>query len=81
MVTKRKITVVLDQRATESLGKLALACSAAHQARKRFTSQGPLTPTSVLLMLAEDAGMVISRPGSWKGSNVAEVFCSHGYEP
>lgn len=80
MAAKRKITVVLDQGTAESLEKLALACSAAHQAREGFTSHGPLTTTSLLQMLAEDAGMVISRPGSWEGSNMAEVLCSHGYE-
>jgi hypothetical protein len=79
MATKQQITVVLDQGAAESLEKLALACSAAHQAWKGFTRHGPLTLTSVLRMLAEDAAMVISRPGSWDGSNMAEVFCSHGY--
>ncbi|CAJ7811100.1 Uncharacterised protein [Burkholderia pseudomallei] len=31
-------------------------------------------------MLAEDAGMVISRPGSWEGANLAQVLLSHGYE-
>jgi hypothetical protein len=30
-------------------------------------------------MLLEDAGMVISRPGSWEGSNMTDVLRSHGY--
>ncbi len=80
MAAKRKITVVLDQGTAESLEKLAQACSAAHEAHGGFTSHGPLTPASLLRMLAEDAGMVISRPGSWEGSNMAGVFSSHGYE-
>jgi hypothetical protein len=79
MSAKRKITIMLDQDTAESLEKLALACSAVHQAREGFTSHGPLTPASLLQMLAEDAGMVMSRPGSWEGSNMAEVLCSHGY--
>lgn len=31
-------------------------------------------------MLAEDAGMIISRSGSWEGSNMATVLSSHGYQ-
>jgi hypothetical protein len=31
-------------------------------------------------MLAEDLGMVLTRPGSWEGTNMAQVLTSHGYE-
>jgi hypothetical protein len=31
-------------------------------------------------MLAEDCGMVLTRPGSWEGTNMGQVRTSHGYE-
>lgn len=54
-----------------------------HQEDERqegFTSHGALTPTTLLAMLAEDAGLVISRPGSWEGANMVQVLSSHGYQ-
>lgn len=42
-------------------------------------THGLLTVASALEMLAEDLGMVDSRPGSWEGSNMAQVLTSHGY--
>jgi hypothetical protein len=42
-------------------------------------THGLLTVAGTLAMLAEDVGMVWTRPGSWEGSNMAQVFSSHGY--
>ncbi len=44
-----------------------------------FNSHGKLTLNKLAEMLLEDAAMVISRPGSWEGSNMADVLRSHGY--
>lgn len=46
---------------------------------ERACTHGLLTVAGALEMLAEDLGMVESRPGSWEGSNMAEVLSSHGY--
>ena len=35
---------------------------------------------ALVAMLVEDAAMVVSRPGSWEGANMASVFASHGYD-
>lgn len=43
-------------------------------------SHGRLTVQRLLAMLAEDAAMVVSRSGSWEGSNMANVLQSHGYD-
>ncbi|MFX1695887.1 hypothetical protein [Paraburkholderia sp. A1RO-1] len=45
-----------------------------------YNTHGRLTSSSLLKMLAEDAAMVLRRPGSWEGSNMAQVLSSHGYE-
>ena len=45
-----------------------------------FNSHGPLTVRKLAAMLLEDAGMVVSRPGSWEGSNMADVLRCHGYK-
>lgn len=38
-----------------------------------------LSAKSLLEMLAEDLSMVYSRPGSWEGSNMADVLQGHGF--
>ncbi|WP_321849357.1 hypothetical protein [Burkholderia diffusa] len=45
-----------------------------------YNTHGRLTISGLLKMLAEDAAMVLRRPGSWEGSNMAQVLSSHGYE-
>jgi len=30
-------------------------------------------------MLLEDVALMVRRPGSWEGSNMAQVMASHGY--
>jgi hypothetical protein len=48
--------------------------------RDGATTRGALTVERLLAMLAEDCGMVISRPGSWEGSGMANLLASHGYD-
>lgn len=47
---------------------------------ERACTHGPLTVTGALAMLAEDLGMVETRPGCWEASNMAQVLASHGYK-
>lgn len=76
----RQITIEIDDETAKNLDKLAELCTQAQEKSEGFTSHGKITVPSLLAMLAEDAGMVISRPGSWEGSNMATVLRSHGYE-
>lgn len=76
----KRITIQVSEATAESLRELAARCTEANSHRDGFTSHGPLTVASLLAMLAEDAGMVITRPGSWEGANMTQVFSSHGYE-
>jgi hypothetical protein len=55
-------------------------CNRCHDQQNGITSHGRLTVSSLLSMLAEDAAMTKSRPGSWKGSNMQQVIDSHGYQ-
>lgn len=75
-----QLVLTIDSRTAEALAELARRCSGVHAARDGFTSHGSLTPVTLLEMLAEDAGMVVTRPGSWEGYNMAQVLVSHGYE-
>lgn len=43
------------------------------------TSHGEMTMKKLITLLAEDAALVESRPGSWEGANMAAVLQSHGY--
>jgi hypothetical protein len=53
-------------------------CNESHDDADGFTIHGELTVASLLAMLAEDASMVVTRPGSWEGSSMARVQMSHG---
>lgn len=75
----KRITITVSQATAEALDELAKACSEADKARNGVTSHDPLTPAKLLAMLAEDAGMVITRPGCWEASNMHQVLESHGY--
>lgn len=76
----KRITIEVSDGTFAALRQLSSACSEADKLRQGFTSHGKLTPAKLLAMLAEDAGMVITRPGSWEGANMAQVFASHGYD-
>jgi hypothetical protein len=62
------------------LKQLASACSVVNQGYDEMTTHGDLDVPKLLLMLAEDAAMVVSRPGSWEGSSMRLLLASHGYQ-
>jgi hypothetical protein len=76
----KRIVIQVSEETASNLRVLAMRCTDEHRHHEGFTSHGELTVSKLLVMLAEDAAMVISRPGSWEGSNMAQVFQSHGYE-
>ena len=76
----KRIVIQVSEETATNLRALATRCANEHGRQEGFTSHGVLTVSTLLAMLAEDAAMVISRPGSWEGSNMAQVFQSHGYE-
>lgn len=76
----KRIVIQVSEETASNLRALAVRCTDEHRRQKGFTSHGELTVSKLLAMLAEDAAMVISRAGSWEGSNMAQVFQSHGYE-
>lgn len=75
----KRITITISEDTAEALTKLAAYCSDEDKARNGATTHGPLTPAKLLAMLAEDAGMVITRPGCWEAANLDQVLVSHGY--
>ncbi len=77
-------TVVVDVRVRRdvhtSIRTLLRSVNASHQVKsEQACTHGLLTVAGALEMLAEDLGMVETRPGSWEGSNMAQVLSSHGY--
>lgn len=42
-------------------------------------SHGPLDLIVLAEMLMQDVALAVRRPGSWEGSNMAEVLRCHGY--
>ncbi len=51
-----------------------------HRRTGGANTHGELTVNGLLAMLAQDAAMTISRPGSWEGANMLQVLESHGYQ-
>lgn len=75
-----RLTVEVSDDTAARLKELAQRCSEIDKERSGGTTHGELTAKALLAMLAEDAAMILSRPGSWEASNMATVFASHGYE-
>lgn len=44
------------------------------------TTHGQLDMPKLTALLLEDVALMVRRPGSWEGSNMATVMQSHGYE-
>ena len=79
-------TVIVDVAMPRSLHgtirTLLHAVNTSHQVREeQACTHGPLTVSGALAMLAEDLGMIETRPGCWEASNMAQVLASHGYNP
>lgn len=76
----KRIQIEVSEQTAATLADLARRCTESDTDRNGATTHGPLTVARLLAMLAEDAALVIDRPGSWEGANMAQVFTSHGYE-
>ena len=44
-----------------------------------LSSHGPLNMQKLASMLLQDVALMVQRPGSWEGANMAQVMSSHGY--
>lgn len=73
-------TIEVSDDTAAHLEQLAALCTEADKDRDGATSHGALTVPTLLAMLAEDAAMVLRRPGSWEGSGMAGLLSSHGYD-
>lgn len=76
----KQFTIEVDDETAARLEELATLCSATDTDRNGATSHGQLTVPRLLRMLAQDAAMTLTRPGSWEGANMARVLSGHGYE-
>ena len=74
------VTLRIPQAIYDDLVVVVANCNATHKASGGFTSHGELDVAGLLLMLAQDAAMTNSRPGSWEGSNMQQVLDAHGYQ-
>lgn len=75
----KRITISVSEAMFVSLSELASACVKSNRISPDSNTHGDLTVNSLVRMLSEDAAMVISRPGCWEASNIAQVLNSHGY--
>ena len=75
----KRIRIEIDDQTAGDLAELVKQLNA-NADPQPFNSHGPLTVRKLAAMLLEDAGMALSRPGSWEGSNMADVLRCHGYK-
>lgn len=76
----KRITIEVSDQDKEQLEELVKLCNRIDGIREGATTHGPLTVPRLLAMLAEDAALVLRRPGSWEGATMHQLLTSHGYE-
>lgn len=74
------ITVEVSDDVAADLAELGRRCTEVDKSRDGATTHGGLDVAGLLMMLAEDAAMIIRRPGSWEGAGMSQQLASHGYE-
>jgi hypothetical protein len=74
------VAVAFDHATYMSLLTVVASCNRAEEDREGATTHGKLDVPKLLAMLAEDAAMTNTRPGSWEGANMQQVLDSHGYQ-
>jgi hypothetical protein len=73
------VAIALGQETYDNLLVVVESCNRADYDTKGATTHGKLDIPKLLAMLAEDAAMTNTRPGSWEGANMQQVLDSHGY--
>lgn len=69
-----KFTVTIPECDADLIRQFLAATKAVTQA-----THGPLDMPKLTALLLEDVALMVRRPGSWEGSNMATVMQSHGY--
>lgn len=74
------IEVELSEDTAVALAELARHCNDCCTISDGFASHGANFDSATLLaMLAEDAGKIVSQPDSWQSANMGRVLAGHGY--
>lgn len=74
------IPVEVPEETAAALAELAARCNDCCAIADGFASHGAsLSPATLLAMLAEDAGRIVSDPDSWQSANIRHVLAAHGY--
>lgn len=73
------VTLELSEDTYQNLLTVVANCNDSNARRAGFTSHGNLDVARLRTMLANDAAMTNSRPGSWEGSGMQHVLNCHGY--
>lgn len=74
------VVLQIPEATHNALQEVVDNCNRINKKRGSCTSHGELDIPGLLMMLAQDAAMTVSRPGSWEGSNMQQVLDSHGYQ-
>jgi hypothetical protein len=73
------VDVLISRSTHAAMRRVVRDANTSSGVREGACTHGALTVSSLLGMLAEDVGMVETRPGSWEGANMTTVLESHGY--
>ena len=76
----KQIQVEISEELAGALEELVARCNHCCAIGDGFASHGAsFTPATLLAMLAEDAGKIVTDPESWQSANMGRVLASHGY--
>ena len=79
-MTRITLSVEVSAEVAEALTELAARCSSCCAIGDGFATHGAsFTPATLLAMIAEDAGKIVTDPASWQSANLRHVLASHGY--
>ena len=72
------ITVDVPENTAAALTALAARCNNCCAIADGFASHGSsFSAATLLAMLAEDAGKIVTQPDSWQSANMTHVLASH----
>lgn len=73
------VAIALGRETYNNLLVVVESCNRADDDNRGATTHGKLDIPKLLAMLAEDAALTNSRPGSWEGAGMQQLLDSNGY--
>lgn len=80
MALTSTVPVPIPSDTLRDLTTLVQSCNEAGEVRGGVNTHGRLSVPTLLVLLAEDVGRMVSHPKSWEAAYMVQVLLAHGYE-